>query len=83
MSFFLVVNGWGLQIEPLPWNCLSKHARDWKSLFERMAALLAAESWPELAPVAKIYLLKENGHVAATFTAPITGAQFTLNSCDR
>jgi hypothetical protein len=55
--------------------------------FERMAARLAAESWPELAPVAKVYLLKESGHVTATFTAPITGAseysQFALNSCDR
>jgi hypothetical protein len=33
MSFSLVVNGWSLEIKPLAWNCLSEHARDWKSLF--------------------------------------------------
>jgi hypothetical protein len=37
--------------------------------FERMAARLTAEPRPELAPGAKMYLLKENGHVTATFTA--------------
>src|SRR6266481_9861479 len=37
--------------------------------FERMAARLTAEPWPELAAGAKIYLLKENGHVTGTFTA--------------
>src|SRR4029077_3250035 len=37
--------------------------------FERMAARLTAEPWPEFAPGAKIYLLKENGHVTPTFTA--------------
>ena len=37
--------------------------------FERMAARLTAEPWPELAPGAKIFLLKENGDVTATFTA--------------
>jgi hypothetical protein len=37
--------------------------------FERMAARLTAEPWPELAPGAKIYLLKESGRVTATLTA--------------